>query len=176
MQIEGAWPEKISGKVRTSLEAIFERHPVLMTWPDGEKLIVAEQPAHLARVLIAEHHQEVFKAKIAYLFREEMSSNGASVWGKAAKASAKITLLSGYDFIIDFNWKVWRELQPMQRAVLVDHELAHCTTNEKGNFAMCHHDVEEFHEIIDRWGLWRGSLRTLADVMRPQLEMQLAEV
>ncbi len=176
MQTERTWPEKVSGKVRTSVDAVFERHPVLTTWPDDEKLIVAEQPAYVGHVLVAEYHQEIFKANIAYLFREDMSSRGASVWGKAAKASAKLKLLSEYDFTIDFNWKVWRELQPMQRVALVDHELAHCTMNDKGNFVLCHHDVAEFHEIIDRWGLWSLSLQEFADVMRPQLEMQLAEV
>ena len=76
----------------------------------------------------------------------------------AGKASSKITYLTGHDFTLEFNWTYWTKLSPPQRIALVDHELSHCGVNDKGNWVVMPHDVEEFASIVERWGLWTGDL------------------
>lgn len=79
--------------------------------------------------------------------------------GKAAKGAGVLKHLTGYDFVITFNWQAWSKLTPPQRIALVDHELAHCGRDLEKGWVMIAHDVEEFRSIVERWGLWTPDLR-----------------
>jgi hypothetical protein len=141
--------------------------PVPKLWPKNdedkdEKFLGAEQPAAIAHVFThsTELHQRLFRARIAYLFRPSIEKGGRERGGVASKASAKLEYLTDFDFLIEFNHGVWLKLTPEQRLALVDHELAHCERDpETGAWTMREHDVEEFSDVVARWGLWTMPLR-----------------
>jgi predicted SprT family Zn-dependent metalloprotease len=139
--------------------------PMLGEWTKGEAYANAGQPAAIAELLIPMLHEELQSAKIAYLFRENISHGDRVRLGVASKAGGKIHFLSDIDFCIDFNWTAWRRLDGAARIALVDHELTHCTLDD-GEWMMRHHDVEEFGEIVRRWGVWKPDLREFAKDMK----------
>lgn len=150
---------------------------LLGAWPEGEQYAVADQPAAIGRVLIKALHGHLLTAKIAYLFREDMQRRDRIRLGVAGKAAAKLRFLADYDFVIEFNWTAWRQLTTEQRIALVDHELCHCDLDvEKGDFAIRHHDVEEFGSIVRRWGLWKLDLQSFGPVVQEAMaQMSLFE-
>lgn len=164
-------------------------YPIPGTWLEGEPFEAADQPTQVARVLIRGLHPRLINAKIAYLFREKMARRGRVRLGVAAKASSKIAYLAGYHFVLEFNWTAWRQLSPEQRIALVDHELCHCERDpESDAYLVRHHDVEEFSEIVRRWGLWTPDLRGFGleigqalgavqgDMFDPEAERKLDQV
>lgn len=159
----------ILGGAQEKLEKAF-MVAVQADWPEGEAFVFAEQAQAIGKAIIPALHDHLKSARIAYLFKEEMQTGDRVKLGVAAKASSKVEYLADYDFLIDFNWSAWRKLTHEQRIALVDHELCHCAFDyEKSRYALRHHDVEEFGEIIRRWGLWQASLtsfgKELADAM-----------
>lgn len=152
-------PEKLV-PVRRELIAALGL-PILAAWPEESSFALAPQAEAIGRVLIPVLHDHLNTphpaARIAYLFRKEIKNKA----GVASKAGGKLQFLSDYDFTIEINWTAWRLMTAEQRIALVDHELLHCAYDfEKEKWAMREHDVEEFREIIDRWGLWHPALRT----------------
>ncbi len=172
---EYKWPEdlKLNIKQKKALEAVPERYPALAEWPEDQKIMDAEQPKAMAMELIGVFHAELRNAKVAYLFRQSMGSSMRTVWAKASKSSGREHHLSGYDFVLVFNWSMWRDLNVPQRAALVDHELEHCGMGDEGEYQAVAHDLEEFNTIVRRWGLWRSSLANFVEAARPQMELEL---
>lgn len=156
---------------RASIERALAT-PFLGEWPEGEGLALAEQPEAIAKVLIRKLHDHLVPARIAFVFRKEMKRGDVLTLGKAKKAAAMLVFLAEVDFLIVFNWTVWRTLEPHQRVALVDHELCHCILNsEKGKWATAHHDVEEFGGVIRRWGEWKPDLEAFAEALAEQAEL-----
>lgn len=173
------WPQdlQLSREQRMELEGIGNAYPMLAEWPEDEKFLDAKQAEGMARVLIPVFHRELQNVTIRYLFQENMGSQLRTVWGKAAKAPARWLYLTGVDFVITFNWTMWKELNTPQRAALVDHELEHCFVEEtaEGSKLVLHpHDLEEFNVTVRRWGLWRSSVANFVDAARPQMELALS--
>lgn len=132
--------------------------PVRQVWPEPDKFMPAECPEAIAKVLIhsSKLHARLSSAKIAYLFRETLERKAAV----ASKAGGKLAFLADVDFTVEFSHATWLKLTPEQRIALVDHELTHCDRDmETGAWMMRRHDVEEFSEVIGRWGLWNAPLR-----------------
>lgn len=162
LERSSAWLQAgLRGYVADLEEAL--RAPIPAEWPKDESYLEARPPAELADVLMrAGLHEHLVNAKIAYVWRKDQRSAGRVRLGKASKASSKIQFLTGYDFIIEFNWTAWRDVlrRDEQRVAIVDHELCHCARDdETGKWTIRHHDVEEFGEIVRRWGLWKEDLR-----------------
>ena len=172
------WPQdlQLSGPDRAELESIGNAYPLLAEWPEGEKFMQCEQAERMADVLITQFHPELRNVAVKYLFQENMGSALRTVWGKAAKTPARWLYLTSIDFVITFNWTVWKELTIPQRAALVDHELEHCFVEEtaEGTKLVLHpHDLEEFNTTVRRWGLWRSNVANFIDAARPQMELAL---
>lgn len=140
--------------------------PDLAMWPEGETIQEAQQFGAIAALLIQALHPRIRSIRFAYLYRESLERGGEIKLATVGKASAKIRFLTNFEFIIDVNWKAWRELTGPQRLALVDHELCHCDRDENGHAILLPHDVEEFGSIIKRWGLWRPDVVTFAQAMR----------
>lgn len=136
-------------KLQTALDVTVEAE-----WPDELKYQVAEQAQAIAAALIPAFHQHLVNLKVCYLFREKISEK----LGVAMRASGKLAHFTGFDFVIEFNWSAWLQLSSTQRIALVDHELCHCVLDDDGYPAMRKHDVEEFGDIVKRYGLWRPDL------------------
>ncbi|WP_050769603.1 putative metallopeptidase [Thermosinus carboxydivorans] len=132
----------------------------------------------IAKELIEDHHPNLCQAKIKYLFRTgDWESKGKTILGKAEKLNDKIKHLAGYDFIITINQIMFFAMTPQQRRALVDHELTHCFVDEddSGNpvYKILPHDVEEFHSIIRRHGLWQEDLRKTETAMEQHRQLSL---
>jgi hypothetical protein len=151
-------PKALSAVAEELTRAVREV-PIIGTWPEGEAFQTADQPQAIARALIHGYHTHLGQASIAYLYREQLERGGRVRLGVAQRASAKLRYLSEFDFILEFNWQTWNALSPPQRIALVDHELCHCVRDDEGRYGMRRHDVEEFSEIVGRWGLWTPDLR-----------------
>ncbi|MCK5652569.1 MAG: hypothetical protein KAJ42_14370 [Gemmatimonadetes bacterium] len=172
------WPQdlQLEASQRTILEGIGERMPLLAEWTEGEKFIDADAPAAMAGVLIPKFHPELTNVSVKYLFQENMGSTLRTVWGKAAKSPARWLYLTSIDFVLTFNWTIWKTLTAPQQAALVDHELEHCFVEEtaEGTKLVLHpHDLEEFNTTVRRWGLWRSNVANFIDAARPQMELAL---
>lgn len=65
-------------------------------------------------------------------------------------------------------WKrLWDELKPEQREALIFHELRHAAV-EYGNdgfpkLALVGHDLEEFDDVVRRYGAWREQVSSFAE-------------
>jgi hypothetical protein len=56
----------------------------------------------------------------------------------------------------------WVNAGPIQKRALIDHELCHFEVNNAGELTLRGHDIEEFREIIHRYGLWSLDLNFIA--------------
>ncbi|HMJ58071.1 MAG TPA: putative metallopeptidase [Gemmatimonadales bacterium] len=134
---------------------------VRQLWPEGEKFLKAEQPEEIAKILIrTKLHDRLMNAKLAYLFREDILSRGDSKLTVSAKAGGPLAFLTGFDFVVAFNHKLWLRLTPEQRLACVDHALSACERDpESGAYSVRLPDVAEYSGVVQRWGLWTPPLR-----------------
>ncbi len=169
------WMQKfVDGALPDFEKAMKAPHPA--TWPDGEKYVRAGIPGALADLLIPKYHPHLTNARISYLWKQELQIRGAGRvrLAKASKCDAKLAFLANSDFVILFNWKAWEKLTAMQRVAIADHELCHCDQDlDSGAWKMRHHDVEEFSEIVGRYGLWKMDLMLFGHQLK-QLELDLS--
>lgn len=147
------------------------------TWDAGVKYCEASQPARIGRVLVRAIHEKLLGYTIGYVFKEKLVDRGEGCLARANKVTGKLAHYSELDFLIEVNWTAWRDLTGPQRVALIDHELSHfsISTSEKGDTlkTILGHDVEEFHSIVSRWGLWHAPLKVFANHVRnaPQFEL-----
>lgn len=152
--------------------AAVEKEPTPREWPEGAKYLEAPQCSAIAELMIPRLHKHLVGALIGYVFREEMAGRSRVVLAKAAKAGGALAWLTGYDFLISFNFNRWLELELGARCALVNHELSHFEKDhETGKFFVVGHDLEEFHAIVRRWGFWKPDLVSFAEVVKVQLEL-----
>ncbi len=137
---------------------------------------------HIAEELIEKYHSELKPARIGFLFRKKAQRcNGRLLLAQAQKVTAKLQVYLEFDFLIWVSKADWEgKLTDKQRLALIDHELAHCTRRmDSGEWALRPHDVQEFWEIIERYGLWSNDLlagqRALAS-RAVQAELPLVEL
>ena len=96
------------------------------------------------------------------------------VLGQASTVPAKMKAYLDYDFII---WIAEKEFERYTeaRTALIDHELCHCIGFED-KWKIRGHDVEEFNEIIERYGLWRSDLILADDAIERWKQGRLIEL
>lgn len=136
----------------------------------------AHEAERIAQTLIQEYHEHLAGARILYLFtNQERTRNLRTVLGSAQKLPAVTKYLSsgeaadvdeGYDFLILLSSTDWEGLGREQRVALVDHELCHCWADENGSWKIRGHDLEEFHDVVARHGLWKQDVRVFGEVVR----------
>jgi predicted metallopeptidase len=128
---------------------------------------VTQEVLHLVEELIAEFHNALCPCKIGLVFRDEAgSSGGRAVFAKSSKAPTKLQplLQDELDIIIEIAEDKWTKLASEQRRALLDHELCHIAMGSNG-WTIRAHDIEEFGEIIQRYGLWNYSLYSQATTL-----------
>lgn len=133
--------------------------------------------------LIQKFHPELMEAKIAlaWNFSWKPDKDGHLVLGKCKKAGdLEKSVPSPFDFIITLFKPFWEDpaVSQDQMCALLDHELCHATAryddegellrDEKGNimYRTRKHDVEDFIEIIERYGVHTPQLERLAFILR----------
>lgn len=156
---------------------------VLGPVPDGDIVAankfsrVPDEVLRLCQQLIDEHHHALRHARIGIVFRDgPWKSKGKEVWGTAEKVSDKWRLWGGdLDFLITLNEEVWRgRLTKLQRKALLDHELCHCEFDKnKLQASIRGHDVEEFRQIIQRYGSWRDDVKAMEEAFGYHEQLRL---
>jgi hypothetical protein len=139
----------------------------------------------IANDLIPKHHAHLADVEIRFLFVDPPAkSKGAIAWGTTSIVSGRAAYLlalhhmdeharhearDGADysvFVIEIAEAIWLRLEDRERQALVDHELSHCWAgeNDKGEFKLSTrgHDVEEFHAVVERHGMWRKEIKDFA--------------
>ena len=109
----------------------------------------------IVRRLIDLYHEPLKDARIGVIMRSEAPVTGGRItYGKAEKVSAKAQVHVPYDFIIWLANDRYQSLASFQREALIDHELCHCEWDMDTGASIRPHDIEEFTEILQRYGYW----------------------
>lgn len=114
----------------------------------------------LVHAIASEHHARLGGSNIAVLFKAKATKRrGKIVLATASLPAPKMRplLAEDVDFVIVIAADEWGTAPQPQREATVDHELCHCTLDpESGEPKLRDHDYEEFAEIQERHGFWRG--------------------
>ncbi len=81
--------------------------------------------------------------------------------------------LEGVDYIMFINDVVWELANDTDKKRLVSHELRHTFIDDKGNFRIIRHDIEDFHIEIKFNSddpMWKQALATIALVKIEQIK------
>lgn len=98
-------------------------------------------------------HLGDLSCRIAYLYCDkEKKRSGKSVYADTEKLSDKVKAIAGYDFIITFYRPTCAGLKPEKMEILMYHELKHVGFEPGGTFRIIPHDVEDFVDIIKKYG------------------------
>ena len=112
------------------------------------------------------YYPKFHKAKIIILMR-------TGKWNKLGTISrvSKKQRQAGIDadYILTLSGLAWDDLSKKQKQALVDHELCHMVRLKKKSgtqWKLRHHEVEEFKDIVKRYGLWQNSLVEMFNTMK----------
>lgn len=141
----------------------------------------AEPEPYLILAEAREFHPETAEAQIGLAWRKNITANadGQILLGRCVKTSDLNREFLDYDFIIVLNREVWveQEWDQAKKLALIDHELCHAAVavdedgepkyNERGRpvFRCRKHDIEEFHEVVARHGVYKADLEVFAKTL-----------
>jgi len=129
--------------------------------------------------LVEKHHSQIKDAKLAIAWRFGWGADpdGHLRLADCKKGSDLDRSMHGYDFVFLVNHEAWNQgrLDEQQKRLLIDHQLCHAAVcmdsngepkqDEKGRqvFRKRKHDVEEFTEVMSRYGTDINRLAKLAE-------------
>jgi predicted metallopeptidase len=106
---------------------------------------------------------------IKCVFRDQFIT-GKAFWAKVSKVSPLFKFLTGIDLILVVVRAFWDHLSEKQREALVFHELLHCKVkfNSEGKkvISLRNHDLEEFSQVVELYGLWNNELEKFSKSIR----------
>jgi len=133
--------------------------------------------------LVKDHFPNLLSINVGYLFRDQAPmSRGRLTLGMTVKVDDRNHVYSGKDVIIEIGRDAWDRLDDELRSILIDHELCHIGVDldEKGNPELTNngrpkvyirpHDIEEFTEILDRYGEVHKRFRKAVEAMQSATE------
>ena len=139
--------------------------------------ILNDEAAQIAVNLIDEFHPRLTHIKVAHLLKimpvpkqkkaMKVQRQGKKITlAKTSKVSPKMAALvsEDYKFVIEYGSLYWNQMDDKTKRALVDHELCHCGCDVDGYY-LVNHSVEDFSEIIDRWGFWKKDVQEFADTV-----------
>ena len=119
----------------------------------------------IAQDLIQKYHPALKEARIGFVFQDKAGTSGGKlVYAKTSKVPPAYQVHLELDFLIKISFDLWCDLISDQHTALIDHELCHCVY-EQGLTSWCAHDIEEFTDILDRYGLWNHNLLSAGKVL-----------
>jgi len=80
---------------------------------------------------------------------------------------------NGIDYFIFINELVWSLASDKDKKRILSHELRHCFIDDKGNYKIIKHDIEDFYEELklnEDDPMWAQSLGTIALTKYEQLK------
>ena len=141
------------------------------------------------RELIDEHHAELTEARFALAWNLSWAPDvdGRVTLGKCKKASDLDRELAAFDFVIILRRDFVEDpsVTDLQRRALIDHELCHAAVarrvsgepiiDEAGRlcYRIRKHDIEEFAEIVERYGTYKRDLEHFASALKRSKEPML---
>lgn len=127
----------------------------------------------IARQIIDQYLPALDGCRIGFVMREEAKKSGDKViWGQTGKINERFMpfLKEELDIVIELAEDVWAELRGEQKNALVHHEMLHIVETKNGSWSTRSHDIEEFTQILDIYGLWRQSLFNAGTSMKHAVE------
>ena len=118
--------------------------------------------------LINEHHPHLRNAEIECLFTDKGRKRaGRTIIATCEAVSPTYNFLTGKDFVIMIFDKVWEKLADKEKRYVLDHELCHAFVGENRQgepvYKTVPHDLEEFNEIVERYGLMQRDLEIVLE-------------
>lgn len=113
----------------------------------------------IKREITFDHYRQF---NLVCLFASELGDS----WAKIERANPKVRLLAEVDLILVVAAEQWAYLSEIQQEALVFHELCHYTTNEDGKLLKVAHDVEEFSQVLRRYGPWEPARRQMFEQLK----------
>jgi hypothetical protein len=98
-------------------------------------------------------------ARFKILFNKKPKKyRGRTVLGEAKSFTKDQELYHSFQFQITLDQIVWAERPEIHEALLA-HEMGHCGFDDDGYPLTVPHDLEEFHFVVRRFGLWRPEVK-----------------
>lgn len=118
----------------------------------------SDRLSKIAAKVIAEYadlnHLGDPNCRIAYQTSDQAKKSGSKiVYADTERVKAKYKALMPYDFVITFYWPNCENLTEDKLEMLMYHELKHVGFDGDSSFTIIPHDVEDFRDVIDRWGV-----------------------
>lgn len=129
----------------------------------------------LATILIKKHRPKLVNVAICYMFRDEAALDRQSekvIAGQCTRTDDRNYTIHEFDFVIEVARDIWEDATDQFRTALMDHELGHVGIRFDENDEVMRdprtdrvrtfirkHSVEEFEEILERYGDWHKELR-----------------
>ena len=110
----------------------------------------------LAGEVISGHENlaELEDCRIAYLYSDKKKkSQGKTVFADTELVKEKYRALLPYDFIITFYQPNCEKLNTEAMSRLMYHELRHVGIKSDGRFYVRPHDLEDFRDVVQAWGV-----------------------
>lgn len=141
--------------------------------------------------MIGQNHKSLINERVEFVFMSKTpNSKGRALWGRAKKMTGLQAALANPGglpehfgdaqefFVIEISEEVWVAITDEQREALLDHELAHCGVeyddHDNKKLVMYAHDLEEFNEIVERHGAWKGDVKRFGEKLQAR-QMKLPE-
>jgi len=83
--------------------------------------------------------------------------------------------LSGMDYLMFINDLVWEMAGDKDKKRIVSHELRHCFLDDKGNFKIIRHDIEDFYaevKLNEEDPMWGQALSTIVKAKYDQIKAE----
>lgn len=137
--------------------------------------IPADDMRHIAERVMA--HYDRFSTfsvdDVTFLWnREGGRGKGRMILGRTMLVSNVLSAFCATEYVIWFGADNCREIQLTHRGAeaLVFHELCHLMRNDKGAAKLAGHDEELFADEVRHYGLWKSSLRPVAQAFQMRLD------
>jgi hypothetical protein len=89
--------------------------------------------------------------------------------GKCSKVTGKWKYLTGYNYVIEVWRTFWDSADFETRKALLNHEILHIEPvykrDESFDWGLKKHDVEEFYDIVVKYGCWNDSLKAMKEAI-----------
>lgn len=107
---------------------------------------------------------------VIYYQESNKRSRGARIiFGDCTKATDKMRAVVKCDYVITINMPNCEGFTMNQMRLLIYHELLHidCKRDEDGNLTrrIRPHNLEDFHEVVDRFGTWWEADSSVGDIL-----------
>jgi len=168
-------------------KVVFDLIPTTLQITNGNGGVeTIDHPAYaMMRRIIAENHPMLVEARIVLMWRRDLKPNRDQklTLGFARILSDREKELIPYDAEIELNHEWWHhpDCPETVKVAILDHELCHIRPvladkddpgagfkkDERGRivyYCRCH-DVEEFHEVVERHGTYKYDVEQMAQVM-----------